>query len=370
MPTIAEALTDSARARAMTPSQLARELAQPVAHVRATMRALASRVTGRPIPHVSDVDTMDRLLAIGGRASAAGSMRGASVPLRLGRHRLNLPHCRCHAGEAAGPTGPNYAPPGTPGYYRVSPLDQCWYTIEAGDNPALIAYWITGAGTLARVRELLDANPDLPKTGTPGTWSYNFASFNPGNKIKLPKAWNLYLALQPKGGGYTYGSKGGVYPEAPAAPPPAPPVASTDDWLLTAPAGTVAAAKAKLGAWGTAEKIAGWAYPGLYDMNDTVDEAFRKAVASFQAWANARGAGLRSDGRFDKPTAERLAAYVPGAVPTPPGTLPPIVPPALPPLPPIVPVKFEPGETENESSGAVGAVLLLALAGFFLLKGR
>lgn len=322
MPNIAETLTDSARARAMPARMLAAELGEPTARVVSVARELASRVTGRQI-EMTETMTFDQALAAGGRASAAGALRGPSRPMMRPTFRrvVRVPvryvgSGLCHGcgGTAQGPTGPSvaYKPPGTPGYYRVPAAVQCLWTVEAGETPSEIAYWITGSGGVARVRELLDANPEKPRTGTPGTPGYNFASFKVGESIKLPKTWNVYLVPGSSVGAKSliWGSRGGVYPEAPAAPAPAP---VPGDFVSTLPDGAITAAKGKLGAWGLAEKIPGWAYPGPYDLNDAVDESFRAAVRAFQQWSNARGAKLREDGTFDQPTAAALVAYAPAS---------------------------------------------------------
>lgn len=381
MPTIAEALTDSARARALPARELARELAEPTARVLAVAGELASRVTGKPIA-MNEMMTFDQALAAGGRASAAGALRGPSRMLgvprfaRVVRVPVRYVAQGCHGcGEASGPTSPasGYKPPGTPGYYRVPAAAQSVWSISAGDTPSEIAYWITGSGGVARVRELLDANPEKKRTGTPGTPSYNFASFMVGTTVKIPKAWNQFTATNPAGGYLVWGSKGGVYPEAPAGPTPTP---SPGDFVSTLPAGAITSAKAKLGTWGIAEKVPGWAYPGPYDMNDAVDEAFRAAVRAFQVWSNARGAKLREDGAFDQPTAAALLAYVPtggGTWPT--GV--PIVPwpskellpdgkvPAPEDVPPMINGVLPPQPVPKKSDSAA-PLLLLALAGALL----
>ena len=387
MPNIAETLTDSARARAMPARVLAAELGEPTSRVVDIARELASRVTGRQIDMNSSM-TFDQALAAGGRASAAGALRGPSRPLMrpVFRRVVRIPaHYfkgagSCHGcGTAGGPSGPskNYMPPGTPGYYRVPPTVQTYWTIEAGETPSEIAYWVTGSGGVARVRELLDANPEKARTGTPGTPSYNFASFVVGTSVKLPKSWNVYVAKDPKGVSLVWGTRGGVYPEAPAAPAPAP--STPGDFVSTLPAGAITSAKLKLGAWGMSEKIPGWAYPGPYDVNDAVDEAFRAAVRAFQQWSNGRGAKLREDGAFDQPTALALTAYAPSSAPvssswptgvpivpwpskelTPslPGVPPAVVPPAVVP-PGVVPPAIKPAP---KSDGGAAPLLLAALA--------
>lgn len=360
---------------------LAAELAEPVSRVLAEMQRLATSLTRQRID-MRSVMTFDQALAAGGRAVAAGALRGPSRPLlrprfvRVLRVPANLIATSGYCGTANGPTGPdaNYAPPGTPGFYQPEPSVQCVWIVVLGNTPSEIAYWITGSGGVARVRELLDANPDKTRTGTPGTPSYNFASLVPGEKLKLPKAWNQFMARHPTRNVLVWGSRGGVYPvgPTPAAPPP-----SASDFANDLPPGAITAAKVRLGTWGRAEKVAGWAYPGQFDLNDTLDEAFRAAVRAFQLWSVGRGATLRTDGAFDEPTATALATYMPSSVPVPDVKLPPVdgkLPPVDDklPLPPVdgklPPVLTPPAQKDTGDSAAPLLLLGLAAVAFGALK--
>lgn len=363
---VAELLLDSARARSQTLAELARELAEPLSSVRAAAGRLLSNLYAVPPTMPDPALTFDQLLARHGRASAAGSLAGRSVPLRY----RGAGYC----GEAGA-----LAPP--PGYWRVpelKPGQHYFLKIVAGDNPSAIANRHTGEPTLGRVRELLDANPSKPKVGTPGTWTYNFASLVAGESIILPDSWQKFLGKNDAG---TWGPDlyGGVYPVKPTTALDPGTGVGVGTYTASLPAGAIQATKVKLGQWNLAEKQ-GLAYPGPFDLNDIIDEPFRGAVRAFQLWSKARGVSLPTDGGLDPATHTAILAYGTGAVPptppvVPPSVLPPPVvpPPALPPLPPAVNpdlINVLGSEKSSDSSG-MGALLLLALAGFFLMqKGR
>lgn len=403
---IAHVLLDSARARAMSARRLAAELAEPVGQVIVTMCELAQRATGRSVPMPQPSDTFDQVLASAGRPSAAGSFGGRSQPLHMmvptptvleaaiirrpdlagaawvrRWRKINrtavLGTMRHTAGlcTANGYPSPNYKPPGTPGLYRMDPDINCRWTVEAGDNLSTFAYWITGQGTPARVGEIIAANPTKKTVGTPGSPSHNFASLVVGEKIYVPRAWNQFIS---ENGGW--GSKGVPFPVRPAAEPiPSSPTPGGTTYAATLPLGAIAAAKVQLGTWAQKEKIPGLsAYPSAFDLNDAIDEAFKAAVRSFQQWSVARSVTLRTDGVFDAATDAALKAYVvgladPAKVPPPvvatdPTKLPPL--PAVPELTPtFIPATGGGGKASVSDAGASGALLLLALAGFFLLKG-
>ncbi len=70
----------------------------------------------------------------------------------------------------------------------VSPDVQLFYVVREGDSPAVVAD--------RRYVELIEANPEVPTVGDPlNPWSsgYNFARFNVGDKLKLPRAWNAFV---------------------------------------------------------------------------------------------------------------------------------------------------------------------------------
>lgn len=76
----------------------------------------------------------------------------------------------------------------------VSPDVQLYYVVREGDSPAVVAARIVG--TDRRYVELVEANPEVPTVGDPlNPWStgYNFARFNVGDKLKLPRAWNAFV---------------------------------------------------------------------------------------------------------------------------------------------------------------------------------
>lgn len=113
-------------------------------------------------------------------------------------------------------TPPVGAPPGTKvmgkdanGYYptnngtpyatsgkQSNPLYQWTYVVVAGDSPILISKRITGIER--SYLDLIAANPEKATVGdrlNPFSKipQYNFASMNPGDKLKIPKAWNVFI---------------------------------------------------------------------------------------------------------------------------------------------------------------------------------
>lgn len=125
-------------------------------------------------------------------------------------------------------------------------------------------------------------------------------------------------------------------------------------YTATLPAGTILTVKGQLGTWGkrTGKLLT---YPGLYDLNDTIDESFLNAVRSFQTWANAtRGLALRTDGRFDLPTHTALIAETVPTTDTTPGTGGTSTPgdvTTLPKLPPL-PDATKPADTSTKGSSS------------------
>lgn len=79
-----------------------------------------------------------------------------------------------------------------------SPPDFQWYwLINSGDNPSRIAKTILG--NEKKYPDLVLANPELPSTGdykNPYSTGYNFKSgFTTGRLIRIPRAWNAFIAL-------------------------------------------------------------------------------------------------------------------------------------------------------------------------------
>ena len=208
-------------------------------------------------------------------------------------------------------------PLGTPGLYQSSPSKQWIFSILAGWSPRLYAAQITGSEN--RARELIDLNAaDYGTVGTPGSLSYNLAHFRTGDPIKIPSAWNAYISQDGD-----WGTKGTAWPAAPADITPPPPIKGTTGGTYTAGLGdgVIAGIKTQLAALGQkypAMDLGG--YPGLWDVNDVVDEAFRAAIGKFQAWANAQTSGppattvLRTDGALDEATHSRINAWTTWAV--------------------------------------------------------
>lgn len=358
MSALVDTLLDSARARAMPARALALELALPLAHVQTTMAQLLARLYPGARDMPSPAETFDQMIARHGRASAAGSLTGPS--------RALMPAGWCGEAGATIYQAPSL-PPGMA--YRI--------LVNAGDNPSKITYQMTGLTGLSEVRKLLDANPDKPKTGTPGTWSYNFQSLMPGEKIFIPAAWN-YLMGTDGTSLYKPTTPGVPYPKGPTTTPSADPTTPASVYTATLPAGAIQATKVKLGTFHAGEKT-GILYPGPFDLNDTIDEPFRASVRRFQAWGASKGLTLPQDGGLDPVTHAAILAYVPGKVPGTdvkppiPGTeIPDVKTPKLPPLPDTFnPDQFQLAGQTSDSGSGTGALLLLALAGFFLMaKGR
>lgn len=197
--------------------------------------------------------------------------------------------------------------------YASDPDYQWFHSVTTGQGPRRIAYIYTGDEE--RFLELMDANPTKATVGVRGNLSYNWASLKVGEKVKIPKSWNKYVAQDG-----TLGSPPGTaWPPGPA-PAPAPSSSSSSSsgggYTSTLPDGSITIIKGQLGKWGQATgKIDPTGYPSLADMwtPEAVDESFLRAVKSFQVWKG----GLRTDGILDKATHDALNAYTSGAISTP-----------------------------------------------------
>lgn len=88
-----------------------------------------------------------------------------------------------------------------------------WWSgpLRAGESPWSLAKWVTGDGR--RYPELMPANPEKATVGKPGSASYTFASFKIGERVRLPKGWNIYISQQ----GHA-DSKGTILPRDPDEP--------------------------------------------------------------------------------------------------------------------------------------------------------
>lgn len=224
-----------------------------------------------------------------------------------------------HDEGAHGPKGPpkSYRPPGTPGLYRSN--KQWSIPIMDGYTASEIALWYTGKPE--RYMELLKANPDYPQVGGP-VWVANFAPLKTGTTIVTPIEWAPYISSEGD-----WGTKGEEYPEAPAdvATIPVPDIekkTTGDDYEASLPDGRIAALKGELGAIASRFPSSGLGgYPGPYDLNDTIDEAFRAAVLKFQKWANGQRyvipgmpgiygtPSLAETGRLDSQTVFEIDTY-------------------------------------------------------------
>ena len=81
--------------------------------------------------------------------------------------------------------------PGKPGV-RTWATTQWWDSgLDAGESPWSLAKRITGDGR--RYPELMPANPEKATVGVPGSPSYTFVSFKIGERIRIPKGWNVYI---------------------------------------------------------------------------------------------------------------------------------------------------------------------------------
>ena len=88
-----------------------------------------------------------------------------------------------------------------------------WWSgpLRAGESPWSLAKWVTGDGR--RYPELMPANPEKATVGKPGSAGYTFASFKIGERVRLPKGWNIYISQQ----GHADG-KGTILPRDPDEP--------------------------------------------------------------------------------------------------------------------------------------------------------
>jgi len=360
---IASLLLQSSRARAWTARELAGQLRIPVPSALLAMACAAEYATGRPCDVSDTSETFDRVLARCGRAVAAmGAGSPRTYPLRtryvmrpsvlaFAVETIDDPRIRSHAfvkhqirmsgsglmapstSEARG-NGPT---PGTPGVYASAPGTQWTYVVKAGDSPSTIAQKITGNGGLTgfgNYSELIDANPGKPTVGTRGTWGFNFASLLVGENIKIPVGWDAYMTEDGQAS-----PNGQPYPANPNPVGPAPSAPAPDGtYSAGLPSGRVTALKLELGAWGKKTGSV-TTYPGPFDVNDTIDESFRGALAQFQQWSNAnQSTSLRTDGTLDQPTADALDAWAVAnatAAPAPSSPIPPVPAATLPWLPPV-----------------------------------
>ncbi len=271
---------------------------------------------------------------------------------------------------------------------RTTPVK---WPVQAGQYPILISKRVTGAEN--RYKELFAANPDKKLNAAKD----NFATFNAGEMINLPKSWNVYIIANPVNGEPMTSADvtGGValppwtpktttppvvaapppiaipglppltlppgLPPIPGMPPATPPPSTppVGEYVMTLPPGMLTAIKGQLGVWGTREKkITPAGYPSTFDLmppiGETADESFRSAVRSFQQW---KGGGLRTDGSLDKATHDALNAYVLGVATSPPDAKTPL---PLPPLPPVggkdtvPPVSTPPAKTPPKTGTGSG----------------
>lgn len=228
----------------------------------------------RCVPHARHSPYVQRMIRVGGRGEAMG-----------------------FGGDAGKIT---LAPPGST---ASSPSTQWSHTVQPGENPSQITKERTGDDR--RYVELIDANPSKPTVGdrlNPYSTGFNFKSLMAGEVLDLPKSWNIYVN---DAGQW---SPGVPLPAGKPAPTPSPAPGPTGVYSSTLPAGAITAIKLQLGAWGKKEGTS--SYPGPFDVNEVIDEAFRTAVAGFQKWWNAnRGGSLRTDGSLDKGTHDAINAY-------------------------------------------------------------
>lgn len=270
-----------------------------------------------------------------GAGDLFGDVLGGAVDETLGAATDTLPD----TGPDIGPIDPAYGtygtgggsgtmaknpsrPWGTPGLYRTSPTFQWVLNILSGWSPRAYSSAITGDEN--RARELIDLNAaTYGTTGTPGTVGYNLAKFRVGDPLMIPKGWNQYVSSEGD-----WGTKGKAWPEAPTGatsttPPPTTGTTSSSTYAATLPDGTIAALKVQLGALAAKYPAMGVVgYPGTWDVNDVIDEAFRGALSKFQAWSNANRSTLtgsppvlRTDGVLDEPTHAMLNAWTAYSVP-------------------------------------------------------
>jgi hypothetical protein len=215
-------------------------------------------------------------------------------------------------GSTGGAMAKNASKPyGTPGLYQSAPAQQWIFTILSGWSPRAYAAAVTGDEN--RARELIDLNAaTYGTTGSPGSVSYNLKRFVIGEPLTIPKSWNAYISQDGD-----WGTKGKPWPVAPVTAAPPPSGASTGStYSASLPDGTIAGIKAQLGALAAKYPAMGIVgYPGLWDMNDAIDESFRGALSKFQSWANAQTSGppssvvLRTDGTLDDATHARVNAW-------------------------------------------------------------
>jgi hypothetical protein len=76
------------------------------------------------------------------------------------------------------------------------PLHHWCYLLADGETAGDIAAAITGEE--ARYQELLLANPEVPKVGTPGhvgpeEWNFAPGSLAPGARLSIPQTWNPWI---------------------------------------------------------------------------------------------------------------------------------------------------------------------------------
>lgn len=91
-------------------------------------------------------------------------------------------------------------------------ITQWWSNpLKAGQSPWSLAKEITGDGR--RYPELMPANPEKATVGKPGSSGYTFVSFKIGERVRIPKGWNIYIDQT----GH-YDEKGTIYPADPAEP--------------------------------------------------------------------------------------------------------------------------------------------------------
>jgi hypothetical protein len=84
-------------------------------------------------------------------------------------------------------------PPDVPKADCRSNPDTQWWTlpVKAGESPwSITQAWI---GDGKRYPELIAANPEKATVGTKGNADYTFASLKVGERLRVPKTWNVYV---------------------------------------------------------------------------------------------------------------------------------------------------------------------------------
>jgi hypothetical protein len=77
-----------------------------------------------------------------------------------------------------------------------SPDFQWYFVVSPNQSPAAIAKMFTGfeCGDKYGYIQLLDANPTKTTTGERSCYKINFKSLLPGETLKIPRAWNVFIS--------------------------------------------------------------------------------------------------------------------------------------------------------------------------------